>query len=113
MQETWETQVLSLDREDSLNKEMATHSNVLPWKIPWTEEPGRLYSPWGCKELDTTERLNTHSTVNQKLHKQLPVSGKFKFCFLERSGLCFCFFYRIFDLQFVGSKDVPPTGVES
>ena len=35
---------------------MATHSSILAWKIPWTEEPGELYSPWGHKELDTTER---------------------------------------------------------
>ena len=38
----WETQVLSLGREDPLEKEMATHSSTLAWKIPWTEEPGRL-----------------------------------------------------------------------
>ena len=37
----WETQVQSLGQED-LEKEMATHSNILAWKIPWTEEPGRL-----------------------------------------------------------------------
>ena len=37
-----ETQVRSLDQEDPLEKEMATHSNVLAWRIPWTEEPGRL-----------------------------------------------------------------------
>ena len=39
-----ETQVWSLGGEDSLEKEMATHSTVLPWKIPWTEEAGRLLS---------------------------------------------------------------------
>ena len=39
-----ETQVLSLSREDPLEKEMATHSSILAWKIPWTEEPGRLQS---------------------------------------------------------------------
>ena len=37
-----ETQVQSLGREDPLEKEMATHSRTLAWKIPWTEEPGRL-----------------------------------------------------------------------
>ena len=37
-----ETQVQSLSREDPLEKEMATHSNTLAWKIPWTEEHGRL-----------------------------------------------------------------------
>ena len=37
-----ETRVQSLGQEDLLEKEMATHSNVLAWKIPWMEEPGRL-----------------------------------------------------------------------
>ena len=41
MQETW---VLSLAQEDPLEKEMATHSSILAWKIPWTEKPGRLQS---------------------------------------------------------------------
>ena len=39
-----ETQVRSLGREDPQEKEMATHSSTLAWKIPWTEEPGRLQS---------------------------------------------------------------------
>ena len=39
-----ETRVQSLGREDLLKKEMATHSNILAWKIPWTEDPGRLQS---------------------------------------------------------------------
>ena len=37
---------------------MATHSTILAWKIPWAEEPGRLYSPWSHKESDTTEQLH-------------------------------------------------------
>ena len=41
MQETW---VLSLVQEDLLEKRMATHSSILAWRIPWTEEPGRLQS---------------------------------------------------------------------
>ena len=41
MQETW---IRSLGQGDSLEKEMATHSNILAWEIPWTEEPGRLQS---------------------------------------------------------------------
>ena len=53
-----ETQVRSLGWEDPLEKEMATHSSTLVWRIPWTEEPGRLYSPRGHQELDTTERLD-------------------------------------------------------
>ena len=40
----WETQVQSLGREDLLEKEMATHSSTLAWKIPWMEECGRLQS---------------------------------------------------------------------
>ena len=41
-----------------MEKEMTTHSSILAWKIPWTEEPGGLHSPWGRKESDTTERLS-------------------------------------------------------
>ena len=53
-----ETTVWSLGWEDPLEKEMATCSSILAWRVPWTEEPGRL---WGCKESDTTERLTrTH-----------------------------------------------------
>ena len=40
----WETPVQSLGQEDPLEKEMATHSSTLAWKIPWTEKPGRLQS---------------------------------------------------------------------
>ena len=40
----WETRVQSLGQEDLLEKEMATHSSILAWKIPQTEEPGRLQS---------------------------------------------------------------------
>ena len=47
-------QVPSLGWEDPLEKEMATHSSILAWRIPWTEESGRLQS-MGHKELDTTE----------------------------------------------------------
>ena len=63
---------------DPLEQKMATHSTILAWKIPWTEEPGGLptplflpgkfhgqrsmvdYSPWGRKGSDTTKRLSTH-----------------------------------------------------
>ena len=40
----WETPVQSLGQEDPLEKEMAIHSSAIAWKIPWTEEPGRLQS---------------------------------------------------------------------
>ena len=52
----WETWVQSLGREDLLEKEMATHSSILAWRIPWTEEPRRLQS-WGRKESDSTKQL--------------------------------------------------------
>ena len=51
-----ETQVRPLGREDPLEKEMATHSSIPAWRIPWTEEPGGLQS-MGSKESDRTERL--------------------------------------------------------
>ena len=42
-----------------LEKEMAIRSSILAWEISWTEETGRLHSPWGCKESDTTEQLKS------------------------------------------------------
>ena len=53
----WETWVRSLGWDDPLEKEMATHSSILAWRIPWMEEPGRLQST-GLQESDTTERLD-------------------------------------------------------
>ena len=49
------TQVRFLGWEDPLEKEMVIHSSTIAWKIPWTDEPGRLQS-MGCKESDTNER---------------------------------------------------------
>jgi len=51
-----ETRVQSLSQEDPLEKGMANHSGTLAWRIPWTEEPGRLQS-WACQESDVTEQL--------------------------------------------------------
>ena len=56
MQKTQETQVQSVGWEDTMEEGMATHSSTLAWRIPWTEEPGRGYSPWGRKE---SEQLST------------------------------------------------------
>ena len=53
----WETWVQSLGQEDPLEKEMATHSSILAWRIPWTEELVGLQS-MGHKESDTTEQLH-------------------------------------------------------
>ena len=54
-----ETRVQFLGREDPLEKEMATHSGILAWRIPWTEEPSRLQS-MGLQESDMTEQPSTH-----------------------------------------------------
>ena len=51
-----EARVRFLGGKDPLEKEMATRSSILAWRIPWTEEPGRLYSPRCRKDLDMTER---------------------------------------------------------
>ena len=59
MQETW---VQSLGWEDSLEKEMATHSSTLAWKIPWMEEPGRL-QPIGWQRV----RLNLKTKQQQQI----------------------------------------------
>ena len=56
MCETW---IQSLGWEDPLEKETATHSSILAWRIPWTEEIGGLQST-GRKELDMTKRLHFH-----------------------------------------------------
>ena len=50
----WKTLVQSLGREDPLEKEMATHSSILAWRIPWTEETGRPCVHEIAKELDMT-----------------------------------------------------------
>ena len=60
MQEMW---VQSLGGEDAPEKEMATHSSILAWEIPWTEEPGGLQS-MKLQESDTTERLNYHHQLS-------------------------------------------------
>ena len=65
MQETEEMQFQSLVQEDPLEKELATHSSILAWKIPRTEEPGGLQS-MGLQESDMTERL-----YNNKVHIQI------------------------------------------
>ena len=77
----WETQVQFLGQEDSLEKEVATHSGILAWNVPWTEEPGRLQS----MELDMTEKtftftsqvvLDIRSSSGYKQDRQSPDSGE-------------------------------------
>ena len=61
---------------------MATHFSILAWRISWTEEPGGLYSPWGLKELDMTERLthtHTHTHTHTYTHTHYSELRKFRF----------------------------------
>ena len=65
-----ETQIQSLGQEDALEKRMDTHSSILQygWRIPYTEEPRGLHSPWSCRESDITEWLTLsliHKINNQ------------------------------------------------
>ena len=62
MQQTWDQ---FLGWKDPLEKEMATHSSILAWRIPWTEEPGRLQS-MGLQKSDTTWQLNYYKSSNIK-----------------------------------------------
>ena len=65
MQKMQETPLHSLNQEDPLEQEMATHSSILAWRIPWTEGPGG-YRLWKCKDI--IEQLNTHT------HQSIAVS---------------------------------------
>ena len=94
----WETWVQSLGREDPLEKEMATHSRILAWRIPWTEEPGGLQST-GRKESDTTERLHYHFLSD------------LAFCLLL--FLLFIFLFKIFIVLATSCGALPQPGVEA
>ena len=85
MQETW---VRSLEQEDPLEKGMANHSSILAWSIPWTEEPGRLYIPWGHKESDTSKWLALslfplHFKCNYFLKGEYINTYNFELCLTE------------------------------
>ena len=58
----WETQVRSLGREDPLEKEMAIYSSTIAWKIPWTEEPGRLQF---IAELQSQTQLSDFTSLKR------------------------------------------------
>ena len=80
MQETW---VRSLGQEDPLEKGMAAYPGTLAWRIPWTEDvPG--YSPWDCKELDTTVQL-TFLFLSKKVKREM--AGSVSYLNVECSPL--------------------------
>ena len=66
-----ETRVWSLGQEDALEKEMATHSSILAWEIPWTRSLVD-YSPWGHKESDMTEWLTQAMLITKWLSPLVP-----------------------------------------
>ena len=71
-----ETRVRSLGWEDPLEKEMVTHSSILAWRVPWTEDLVG-YSPRGRKESDTTERLLFHFlSLSGSQQPDSPVGGE-------------------------------------
>ena len=63
-----EIQVPSLGREDPLEEETVTHSSVLAWRIPWTEETGGLQSTGSQKSLDMTERPAHTRVIGKMFH---------------------------------------------
>ena len=63
----WETQIGSLGWEDPLEKGMATHSSILAWRMPWTEEPGRLQS-MGLQRVGQDQVTNTLTSLSSFTH---------------------------------------------
>ena len=73
------TLVWSLDLKDSLEKEIATHSSILAWRIPWTEEPGRQQS-MGSQEVDTNEWLSMHTLTHTHTHTHTHTEDEYLGC---------------------------------
>ena len=63
-----------------MEEEMATHSSILAWEIPWTEEPGG-YSSWGDKESDVTQQLSIYTFYVYKVYEKFYVS-KIIYCYI-------------------------------
>ena len=103
MQEQQETQVQPLDQEDTLEEEMATHSNILAWRIPWTEEPGGLQSngvEQSWTQLSTGEKPTNKMCPQNKypFHETFP---KYSFIFRILHATIFgnAFNYRLYIIQ--------------
>ena len=83
MQKTQESRVQSLGQEEALEKEMAINSSILAWKIPWTEEPGRLQSMGSQKvEHDKATEHTSGGTIILPTHKILRIF-QFGFCLVH------------------------------
>ena len=100
----WETWIRSLGWEDSLEQEVATHSSSLALKIPWTEELGAGYYPWG-PESGTTERLHFLSFTFPDYYKSCILLGSIVW---NQEVWCFCFVFLLGNwLQYFPSLVIP------
>ena len=110
MQETW---VLSLGQEDPLEKEMATHSNILAWRIPWTKKPGRLQSMESLKSW-TWWRTSTW-TFHFFMEGWKKVKKQRKKEFFLKKAIAFLafFFYPILNFLIKSALQPPPPSVRS
>ena len=93
---------------------MVTPSNILAWKIPWTEEPGRLYSPWGRQELDTcmlhgmNKKIQGNPDIRKNLLNHLKGAEKQQGCKRPRTGINCCSKAES-GWHYVGFSDILPT----
>ena len=71
-----ETQIRSLGQEDPLEKQMAIHSSILAWEIPWTEEPGRVQS-MGSQRVGHDRGTNTHTHTHTHTRRQADIISCF------------------------------------
>ena len=95
VQGTW---VWSLSWEDPLENRMATHFSIIAWRIPWTEEPSRLYSPLGHKELNTTGWLTLWL---------LKLDVNWSTCTFNLQNFYFFHFYNSYEYSVFGETDSP------
>ena len=125
---TPETRINSLGQQDPWEKEMTTHSSILAWEMPWTEEPGRLYSPWGHRvRHDLVTEQQRHNPPYQLMYLPLfkPwgwmnlfnqfLSALWVFSFLinKRSGNCVLDFYKTVTPEFKRDLNVLAANLSS
>ena len=91
--------VQSLGGEDLLEEEMATHSSILAWKIPWTEEPGKLQSMGSQSQTQISMHAYTHTFIHQTGNRMLII---FIFGWWNYRPLKYVFFYAF--LNFLCSR---------
>ena len=102
--------VQSLGQEDTLEREMATHSRILAWEIPWTEESGGLQSI-GVAKSQIQLNYETTTTTNQSLHMSFSLSfaqlnAKHSLAFLSGKSLSFLKHLTQIEMQFLNEQGV-------